>query len=467
MIIYVVGDLFESPAKVLVNAVNSAGVMGAGNAAEFKRFYPAMFEDYAALCRDGRLTLGTLWLYRTTHKWVLNFPIHEHYRSPVGLDALESGLQKFVATYADQGITSISFPMLGVGQGRLDWAREIRPLMEAYLNPLPIAVYIHRDDVTTPFQTVVRGSTRGVRAWLEGQPKQLEFATLWRDLNRMIKQTQEFTTLVDKARFRVGLDNNRKALVVLTGAPQPLFLSQTMLNDLWLYVRSAGYILPHNLPNGLDVHAPYVFALLAKLDYLRPTYLGTKDGEWLIGLHYVPPVSRDPARKAILRDAAILPDVLAPGLKVVFCGTAASAASTALSAYYAGPGNRFWETLHRVGLTPRQFAPEEFRELLNYGIGLTDLAKLAGGGDSAIPRDCFDAPGLLARVEEHAPEIVAFTSKRAAQEYYGSGVTIEYGWQAQGVGSAKAFVLPSPSGAARGYWDESYWQQLATAIRKG
>lgn len=464
MILYVVGDLFESPAKVLVNPVNTAGVMGAGLSAEFKRFYPQMFEQYAALCRDQKFTIGSLWLYRTPHKWVLNFPVREHYRSPVQPDHLEQGLQKFAAIYADQGITSASFPMIGTDAG-LNWETEVRPLMEAYLNPLPIAIYIHRGDVDNPFP-VERGSMRGVRAWLEGQPKIMEFPTFWRDLNRMIKYKTEFTTLLDKTRFRVGIDNSRKALVILTGLPQPMFLSQMMLNELWVYLRSAGYALPHNLPNGLDEGAKYIFSLLADLDYLRPIYAGTKDGEWMMGLQYVPPVDRTPAaQKVVVRDADILPDVLAPRLKVVFCGTAASPASSAAGAYYAGPGNRFWETLYRTGLTPRQYAPEEFRELTQYGIGLTDLAKLASGPDSAIPRDCFDAAGLLARIEQHKPQVVAFTSKRAAQEYYGAGVQIEYGWQPQGVGPAKAFVLPSPSGAARGYWDESYWRQLAEYVK--
>ena len=58
----------------------------------------------------------------------------------------------------------------------------------------------------------------------------------------------------------------------------------------------------------------------------------------------------------------ILPDVLGPGLRVVFCGSAASTVAAARGAPYAGPGNRFWPTLFEIGLTPRRFAPEEFRE---------------------------------------------------------------------------------------------------------
>jgi len=60
----------------------------------------------------------------------------------------------------------------------------------------------------------------------------------------------------------------------------------------------------------------------------------------------------------------ILPDVLEPGLRVVFCGTAAGVVSAAKRVYYAGRGNSFWPTLHEIGLTPRQFEPMEFREVL-------------------------------------------------------------------------------------------------------
>ena len=80
----------------------------------------------------------------------------------------------------------------------------------------------------------------------------------------------------------------------------------------------------------------------------------------------------------------ILPDVLAPGLRVVFCGTAAGEEAARVGAPYAGPGNRFWWVLHEVGLTPRELRPVEFRELLAWGIGLTDVAKHAVGGDSAL-----------------------------------------------------------------------------------
>ena len=76
----------------------------------------------------------------------------------------------------------------------------------------------------------------------------------------------------------------------------------------------------------------------------------------------------------------VLPDVLAPGLHVVFCGSAAGAVSARVGAYYAGPGNRSWPTLHRVGLTPRLLAPTEFRIVLRW---IADDHRAKGGEGNA------------------------------------------------------------------------------------
>ena len=143
MITYVVGDLFTSPAKVLVNTVNTVGVMGKGIAKDFKRIYPEMFEQYQYFCEQGLFNVGQLWLYKTPHKWILNFPTKKHWRGKSKIDYIEDGLRKFVDTYDEKGIESISFPMLGCGHGGLVWEKEVQPLMENYLADLPINIFIH------------------------------------------------------------------------------------------------------------------------------------------------------------------------------------------------------------------------------------------------------------------------------------------------------------------------------------
>lgn len=154
--------------------------------------------------------------------------------------------------------------------------------------------------------------------------------------------------------------------------------------------------------------------------------------------------------------------MLEPGLRVVFCGTAAGKVSARVGAYYAGPGNAFWTTLHEVGLTLRRLEPAEFRELPGYGIGLTDMCKLRSGSDREIGTDGFDVERLIAALEANAPAWIAFTSKNAGRAALGRAVY--YGRQPGRLGPSKVFVLPSPSGAARGHWDVSYWRELAEIV---
>ena len=115
----------------------------------------------------------------------------------------------------------------------------------------------------------------------------------------------------------------------------------------------------------------------------------------------------------------VLPDLLAPNLRVVFVGTAAGKRSAELGHYYAGRGNRFWRTLHEVGLTPRCFEPREFRDLLALGIGLTDMSKLGYGMDHQVAKHEFDPEQFEANVRRYSPRAIAFTSKKAAGIWLG------------------------------------------------
>ncbi|MBZ5558353.1 MAG: mismatch-specific DNA-glycosylase [Acidobacteriia bacterium] len=155
---------------------------------------------------------------------------------------------------------------------------------------------------------------------------------------------------------------------------------------------------------------------------------------------------------------SVLRDVLAPGLQIVFCGTAAGDASARRQAYYAGPGNAFWRTLFEVGLTPRLLQPEEYESITQYGLGLTDLAQTISGSDHVLRDEHFDRDGLRARIERYVPRVLAFTSKRAAEEFVGHSVA--YGLRDEKIGPTLIHVLPSPSGAARKYWSTQPWREL-------
>lgn len=159
----------------------------------------------------------------------------------------------------------------------------------------------------------------------------------------------------------------------------------------------------------------------------------------------------------------VLPDVLEPGLAVVFVGTAASRRSAEVGAPYAGPGNRFWDALYAAGFTPRRLDAREYRELPRYGIGLTGMAPEKIGNDDILTRSDFDAAGVRAKIAHYAPRVVAFVGKRAAQEFFGKP-RVEYGLQAERLGETVFYVLPSPSGAARRYWDEAPWRALRAYV---
>jgi TDG/mug DNA glycosylase family protein len=157
--------------------------------------------------------------------------------------------------------------------------------------------------------------------------------------------------------------------------------------------------------------------------------------------------------------ADVLPDLLPPGLRVVFCGTAAGTASARAKAYYAGPGNAFWRTLHETGMTPVQLAPEEFGRLPEFNIGLTDICKILHGSDLEVGTAEFDVAGLEARVTEAEPANLAFNGKNAARGTLERDVA--YGPQPERIGGASVWVLPSTSGAARRFWKIEPWRELA------
>jgi TDG/mug DNA glycosylase family protein len=160
--------------------------------------------------------------------------------------------------------------------------------------------------------------------------------------------------------------------------------------------------------------------------------------------------------------ADILPDILPPGLRVVFCGTAAGTASARAAAYYAGPGNSFWATLHSTGLTPVRLEPAEFERLPEYGIGLTDVCKVLHGSDEEVGTVEFDTSGLQARIAEAEPANLAFNGKNAARGALERDVG--YGLRSEQIGGARIWVLPSTSGAARRFWKIEPWHELAQAL---
>jgi TDG/mug DNA glycosylase family protein len=169
------------------------------------------------------------------------------------------------------------------------------------------------------------------------------------------------------------------------------------------------------------------------------------------------------------KSAPVLPDLLAPGLDVVFCGTAPGTVSAQRKQYYAHPQNKFWRALHDIGLTPRLLQPSEYETLLTYRIGLTDIAKHVSGMDNQLPRGSLGKEAiadLRARIETYKPKILAFTSLTGGRKLVGSDAS--FGRQTIALSDTEVWILPSPSPAAHWNWrkNEKVWRALAAGIRK-
>ena len=150
-----------------------------------------------------------------------------------------------------------------------------------------------------------------------------------------------------------------------------------------------------------------------------------------------------------------VPDVLAPGVRVVFCGINPGRASAAAGAHFANPRNDFWRLLHAAGFTPRLLAPEEQFELLPLGIGLTNAARRTTRGSSDLRRSDFAE--AHERLEEIArtlgPKVIGFVGKAAYEGVFRERP--EHGLQERRLGETAIFVLPSTSPAnAAVPWDE-------------
>lgn len=292
MITTIYGDLFASPARVLLNPVNTVGTMAAGLADEFRQIYPDMFAQYQAYCENDALSIGQVFLYRTAHKWILNVPIKKHYRASVRLDGVAQALQKIATVYADQGITSLSMPVPGVGDGVTH--AEVFPLLESYLGHLPLMVYVHLPaDPRLPEQ---RHHITTVSRWLHGTPRDIPFETFVRGVGSLARRHPAMRTLLDERPFTLqfrqeDVPPRRMSLRVTSDGQETFFLPISMLRDLWQYLILAGYAHPANLPSGMDAIGAELMTLVSRLSYVRPVLMTLRDATPVVGAHYIPPVT--------------------------------------------------------------------------------------------------------------------------------------------------------------------------------
>lgn len=279
---YVTSSLFESPAQTLVNTVNTVGVMGKGIASDFKRLYPDMYQRYRAFCKNGQLEVGQLYLYRSPHKWVLNFPTKEHWRNPSRLEWIEAGLEKFVTTYSARGITSVAFPQLGTGNGGLSW-ETVRPVMERHLRNLRIPVYIHIRQRTSSFvpEHLSSEAAADLRDDLQTARGDISFEQFINDLSAfgVLK-----STLLEDPESLPAID-------VVVSEGQTLRVSGEQMLDFWTTLKLQGAVEVSALHASLHEAGALLEKKLLLLDYIKPMQLGREERP---GLRYAPPSVQRP-----------------------------------------------------------------------------------------------------------------------------------------------------------------------------
>lgn len=147
-----------------------------------------------------------------------------------------------------------------------------------------------------------------------------------------------------------------------------------------------------------------------------------------------------------------VPDLIAPGLKVLFVGINPGLYSAAVRHHFARPGNRFWPALHQAGFTPRQLSPFEEAELLSWGYGITNLVNHGTATADELSADDYaaGAKALRRKVLRYRPRHVAFLGVGAfRQAFHRPRATL--GLQPQTIGDSRLWVLPNPSGLNANY----------------
>jgi TDG/mug DNA glycosylase family protein len=167
-----------------------------------------------------------------------------------------------------------------------------------------------------------------------------------------------------------------------------------------------------------------------------------------------------PSREQVAAAAGeTAPDVLGPGLRVLFCGINPSLYSGAVRHHFARPGNRFWPVLHRAGFTDRLLTPFDEDELPARGIGVTNLVARATASAAELSVDelARGARALARKVGRHRPAVVAFLGIDSYRAAFGRPKAAP-GEQPEALHGARVWVLPNPSGLNAHY-------QLADLVR--
>jgi TDG/mug DNA glycosylase family protein len=180
---------------------------------------------------------------------------------------------------------------------------------------------------------------------------------------------------------------------------------------------------------------------------------------------------RPTKQQLIEAEGKTLPDVIGPGLRVLFCGINPGLYTAAVGHHFARPGNRFWPALHGSGFTDRLLSPFEERELLLLQLGVTNVVPRATAAASELTKEDFTKGGrrLRAKVRRDRPRIVAVLGVGAYREAFGRAKAV-IGEQDERLADARVWVLPNPSGLNANYQLDDLvklFKELRKAAGKG
>ena len=161
-----------------------------------------------------------------------------------------------------------------------------------------------------------------------------------------------------------------------------------------------------------------------------------------------------------------IPDVIGPDLRVLFCGINPGLWSAAVGKHFARPGNRFWPALYASGFTPRLFSPYEQDELLDLGLGISNVvARCTARADELTPDEFRDGGRILAaKVDRYRPKWVAILGIGAYRTAFDRR-RAAIGPQQETLSGSRIWVLPNPSGL-NAHWTPATLAQEFARLRK-
>jgi TDG/mug DNA glycosylase family protein len=159
------------------------------------------------------------------------------------------------------------------------------------------------------------------------------------------------------------------------------------------------------------------------------------------------PKSRPSSAELQAAAGKLVEDVIAPGLKVLFCGINPGLYTAWMGRHFARPGNRFWPALYAAGITPRLLHPSEEQELLRYGYGITNVVQRATARADELAKEEYVAGGkrLVEKVERYQPGVLAVLGLGAYRTAFGRP-DASVGLQEKTIDGVPIWLLPNPSG---------------------